>query len=309
MFWTKIKRVVRWSFASFWRNGFVSLAAVAVMTVTLFVIGSLVFIGVLLRTSIDALKDKVDINVYFVTSAPEEEILSLKKSLEVLPEVAKVEYVSREQALGGFKNRHQDDQLTLQSLNELGDNPLGAALNIKAKDAANYEGIARFLDQGGRLIGDGKTPIIDKVNYYQNKIAIDKLIRVTSSAQTLGLFVILFFAAVSILITYNTIRLTIFISRDEVSVMRLMGASGYYISARFLLQAAFYGVTAGVIALSVFYPTTYWLGPKTADFFFGVNVFRYYLDNFPQIFLLIFGSGIVLGVASSFLAVRRYLNA
>ena len=279
------------------------------MTVTLFVIGSLIFTGTLLRTSIDALKDKVDVNVYFLTSAPEEDILSLKKSLEALPEVAKVEYVSREQALVDFKERHQDDQLTLQSLNELGDNPLGAALNIKANDAANYESIAKFLDQGGRLIGDGKTPIIDKVNYYQNKIAIDKLIRVTSSAQTLGLFVILFFAAVSILITYNTIRLTIFISKDEVSVMRLMGASGRYISARFLLQAALYGIAAATIALITFYPVTYWLGPKTADFFFGVNVFRYYLDNFPQIFLLIFGSGIVLGVASSFLAVRRYLNA
>ncbi|MFA6272886.1 MAG: permease-like cell division protein FtsX [Candidatus Paceibacterota bacterium] len=309
MFWTKIKRVLRWSFASFWRNGFVSLAAVAVMTVTLFVIGSLVFTGVLLRTSLDALKDKVDVNVYFITSAPEEEILSLKKSLETLSEVAKVEYVSREQALEDFKNRHQDDQLTLQSLDELGENPLGAALNIKATDAANYEGIAKFLDQGGRLIGDGKTPIIDKVNYYQNKIAIDKLIKVTSSAQTLGLFVILFFAAVSILITYNTIRLTIFISRDEVSVMRLMGASGYYISARFLLQAALYGIASTAITLLAFYPVTYWLGPKTVDFFFGVNVFRYYLDNFPQIFLLILGSGIVLGVASSFLAVRRYLNA
>ena len=309
MFWIKIKRVLRWSFASFWRNGFVSLAAVAVMTVTLFVIGSLIFTGTLLRTSIDALKDKVDVNVYFLTSAPEEDILSLKRSLEALPEVAKVEYVSREQALVDFKERHQDDQLTLQSLNELGDNPLGAALNIKANDAANYESIAKFLDQGGRLIGDGKTPIIDKVNYYQNKIAIDKLIRVTSSAQTLGLFVILFFAAVSILITYNTIRLTIFISKDEVSVMRLMGASGRYISARFLLQAALYGIAAATIALITFYPVTYWLGPKTADFFFGVNVFRYYLDNFPQIFLLIFGSGIVLGIASSFLAVRRYLNA
>ena len=309
MFWIKIKRVMRLSFASFWRNGFVSLASVAVMTVTLFVIGSLIFTGTLLRTSIDALKDKVDVNVYFLTSAPEEDILSLKKSLEALPEVAKVEYVSREQALVDFKERHQDDQLTLQSLNELGDNPLGAALNIKANDAANYESIAKFLDQGGRLIGDGKTPIIDKVNYYQNKIAIDKLIRVTSSAQTLGLFVILFFAAVSILITYNTIRLTIFISKDEVSVMRLMGASGRYISARFLLQAALYGIAAATIALITFYPVTYWLGPKTADFFFGVNVFRYYLDNFPQIFLLIFGSGIVLGVASSFLAVRRYLNA
>ena len=279
------------------------------MTVTLFIIGSLIFTGTLLRTSINALKDKVDVNVYFVTSAPEEEIFHLKKSLEALPEVVKVEYVSREQALVDFKTRHQDDQLTLQSLGELDDNPLGAALNIKAKDATNYESIAKFLDQGGRLIGDGKTPIIDKVNYYQNKIAIDKLIKVTNSAQTLGLFVILFFAAVSVLITYNTIRLTIFISRDEVSVMRLMGASGRYISARFLLQAALYGVVAAILVLLIFYPTTYWLGPKTADFFFCVNIFRYYLDNFPQIFLLVFGSGVILGVASSFLAVRRYLNA
>jgi len=182
MFWTKIKRVVRWSFASFWRNGFVSLAAVAVMTITLFVIGSLVFTGALLRTSIDALKDKVDVNVYFVTSAPEDEILSLKKSLEALPEVAKVEYVSREQALADFKMRHQNDQLTLQSLDELGDNPLGAAFNIKAKDAANYFSRGMALANNlnyDKALGDflkalSLNPNLPTANNYVGFIYIDK---------------------------------------------------------------------------------------------------------------------------------------
>ena len=132
MLWTNIKRILRTGFVSFWRNGFVSLASVLVMTVTLFVIGSLVFNNALLDSSIGELKDKVDINVYFLTSADEESILSLKKTIEAFPEVARAEYVSREQALENFRKRHEDDTLTLQALDELGENPLGAVLNIKA---------------------------------------------------------------------------------------------------------------------------------------------------------------------------------
>src|SRR5260221_12584426 len=101
------------------------------MSVTLFVVGSLVFNNALLQSSLSELKQNVDINVYFVTTADESDVLSLKQKLDTFPEVASVQYISREQALAAFKDKHQDDQLILQSLDEVGDNPLGAVLNIK----------------------------------------------------------------------------------------------------------------------------------------------------------------------------------
>ena len=222
--WIKIKRVIRAGFFSFWRNGFVSLSSILVMVVTLFVIGSVIFSGVILRFTLDQIKEKVDINVYFVRTANEADILAMKDKLEKLAEVqSPIIYVSREQALEEFKQRNQNDELTLQALEELGENPLGAKLNIRAKDPGQYENIAKFL-QNQSALSVGNTSIIDKVNYYQNKEAIDRLTSIINSSNRLGFVLTIFLVVISVLITFNTLRLVIYMSRDEISVMRLVGA-------------------------------------------------------------------------------------
>ena len=307
MLWVNIKRIVRTGFVNFWRNGFVSLSTVLVMTVTLFVIGSVIFLSVVLRSSLTELKQKVDVNVYFVTTAPEDGILSIKKSLEALPEVLLVEYVSKDQALEDFKQRHANDTLTLQAIAELGENPLGAVLNVKAKETSQYEGIAKFLEGKNVLSKDGAS-IIDKVNYYQNKIAIDKLTQIIDSAERLGVAITIILAILSILIAFNTIRLIIYISREEISVMKLVGASNKYIRGPFMVSGLMYGVFSGIITLVIFYPLTYSLGKVSENFFAGVNVFSYYIGNFWQISLIILGTGIILGAVSSALAISRYLR-
>jgi len=308
MMLTSMKRIARSGFFSFWRNGFVSISSVLVMIITLFVITGTIFLGAILNASLQEIKNKVDINVYFVRTAPEEDILILKKALEVLPEVKEpVEYVSREDALADFRQKHQDDQFTLQALDELGENPLGASLNIRAKEPSQYEGIAEFLKSKSALTEKG-TAIIDKVNYYQNKTAIDTLTRMINSANRLGFILTLFLVCVSILITFNTIRLAIFMSRDEISVMRLVGASRMYIRGPFIVSGAIYGVVSGFITLILFFPITLWLGNATAEFFVGLNVFSYYISNFAQIFLIVIFSGVFIGSFSSFLAVRKHLK-
>lgn len=307
MFWTKLKRVFRSGFVNFWRNSFVSLASVLVMTITLSVVGLLLFVGVVLNASLNELRDKVDVNVYFLRSASEKDILSLQEAIEKLPEVKETEYISREQALADFRARHQSDELTLQALDELGENPLGAVLNIRAKEVSQYESIAKFLD-GKQSLSAGGSQIVDRVNYAQNKLAIERLTRIIEAARTLGFAIIAIFAVISILITFNTIRLIVFMSREEISVMRLVGASSMYIRGPFVVEGMMYGGIAGVLTLLLFVPLTYWLGPVTEDFFSGVNIATYYLYNFFQIFLLIVGSGICMGALSSYLAVRRYLK-
>lgn len=307
MFLTNLRRIARTGLMSFWRNGFVSLASVLVMIITLSVIGAIVFLNVLLDTSLAAIKDKVDVNVYFVTEAPEEDILAVKSSLEQLPEVASVTYTSREQALENFRVRHENDQLTLRALEELGTNPLGAVLNIKAKEPSQYEGIATFLENDSALSPSGSS-IVDKVNYFQNKTAIDKLSTVISAADKLGLGIMIALIVISVLITLNTIRLAIYISREEIAVMKLVGASNMYVRGPFLIIGMLYGAIAGMLTLIIFLPITYWLGDASQSFFIGINVFSYYLANFGQIFLLIMLSGILIGAISSFLATKKYVN-
>ena len=305
--WVRTKRVIRAGFFSFWRNGFVSLSSILVMMVTLFVIGSTIFLGVILKNTLQEIKDKVDINVYFVTTANEDDILAMKKNLENLPEVQSVAYVSRDQALTDFKTRHQNDQFTLQALEELGDNPLGATLNIKAKDPSQYSSIADYLNSKINSADPGAS-IIDKVNYNQNKDAIDRLIKIIDSANSLGFALTIILIIISVLITFNTMRLVIYMSREEISVMRLVGASTGYIRGPFFIAGAIYGFVSGILTLILFYPITLWLGNTTANFFVGLNIFHYYTANFGEIFLIIVGSGIIIGAFSSFLAVQKYLK-
>ena len=116
-------------------------------------------------------------NVYFTTDAPEDQILALQTSVNALPEVASTQYISAPDALANFRELHQNDQLTLQALDELGDNPLGAVLNVKAKDINSYGAIANFL-QGQEALQTGQAQIIDKINYFdqQHQDAINRLV-------------------------------------------------------------------------------------------------------------------------------------
>ena len=178
-------------------------------------------------------------------------------------------------------------------------------LNVKAKDTSQYESIANYLNQQNTARGDSS--IIDKVNYFQNKDAIDRLTKLIDSGEKVGFSLAIIFALISILITFNTIRLAIFTSKDEISVMQLVGANYMYIRGPFMVGGILYGLTAGIVTLILFYPLTYWLNKYTETFFAGNGIFTYYIHNFGQLFLVIMGSGIAIGVISSFLAVRRYL--
>ncbi len=304
MFWTNTKRIIKSGFVYFWRNGFVSLSSVLIITLTLFSLGGIIFAGAVLNYSLEEVKSKVDVNVYFVPTADEDDVLALQNKLQSLPEVAMVEYISSEEALANFKERHVNDEITLQALEELGDNPLGAILNIRAKETSQYEGIAEFLDSES---GDNGT-FIDKVNYYQNKDAIDTLTRMINGGTKIALAVTLVLVLISILIAFNTIRLAIYIAREEISVMRLVGASNRYIRGPFIIAGIMYGAVSALITLAFLYPATYWVSSVTGTFFSGFSALEYYMAHFFEIFVIILGMGVFLGAISSYLAVRKYLR-
>jgi len=307
MIWIKVKRVFKSGVANFWRNGFVSLSSLVVMFITLFMISSLIFMSAILKFSLQELKDKVDINVYLTTKASEIDILTLKKSIEAITEVDSVIYTSRDEALVNFKERHKDDALTLEALAELDENPLTASLSIKAKEPSQYEGIAKFLNDRDSTSGNSN-PIIEKVNYYQNKIVIDRLTKIIEATNTVGFWVAILFLIISIIITFNTIRLAIFISREEISVMRLVGASDRYVKGPFVVSGILYGTVSAILVIIIFFGLTYWIGNLSKNFFIGLDLFDFYLKNFGQIFFIILGSGVGLGAISSYLAVKKYLK-
>jgi len=303
---TSLQRIIKSGIFNFWRNAYVSLASIIVMSITLFVIGSVILSSVLLEHTLTELKNKVDINVYFSLDASEDNILSVKESIEQLPETQEITYQSRDEVLEEFKERHANDQVTLAALEELSDNPLGARLNIFAKNPEQYASIAEFLE-GQNLSQDGE-PLISRIDYNQNKAAIDTLAGVINTAERLGLILSIVVVAASVLITFNTIRLAIFISRDEIGVMRLVGASTPYIRGPFVITGILYGLVSSVLTLSVLFPVTYWFGGITESFFIGFNVYSYYLSNVLWIAGVILGSGTIIGAISSYLAVWKYIK-
>jgi len=303
---TSLKRIIKAGFTNFTRGGLVSFAAVLVVTITLSVITLIILLHSVLYFSLNTIKEKVDVTIYFTVDAPPERIMLLKESLEKLPEVAEVSYTSSEEALALFRGRHENDYPTIAALDEIGTNPLGAYLNVKAKEISQYESIANFMKSDNALVL-GSASIIDKVNYHQNKLVIDRLNAIISGAQKLGFLITLILIIISIIVTFNTIRLTIFISKDEIGVMQLVGASKMHVRGPFMIEGAIYGIISTVVTLIIFVPATAWMGSNMTGFL-GLNMYDYYVSNFFQIFAILLLSGIILGVISSFLAIRRYLN-
>lgn len=304
---TDFRRIIRSGGVAFWRNKLVSASSLLIMTITLIVAGSLILLNALLNFSMAQIQDRVDVNVYFYPDISEDTILALQQKLEAVPEVARVAYTSREEAIAIFEERHQDDYLTLQALKELDDNPLGASLSIKAVDASQYETIANLFDEDSTLVPDSAS-VIEKVNFYQNKPIIDRLNQIIATVQRLGIAITIFFAAISVLIAYNTIRLTIYTARDQIGVMRLVGAGARYVRGPFIVTGILYGVIAAILSTIILYPVTLFIGQKTETFFGGLDIFHYYTGNIIQFFVILVVIGSVLGVIASLLAVHKYLK-
>ncbi len=317
MIFTTFKRITRTGFVNFWRNGFLSFAAVVVITLSLCAFGGMVFAGAFGRSLIADVKDKVDINVYFTLDTTENDVLALKKDVEKLTEVSKVEYVSRATALAQFKEKWQGNALIMQGLDEIGDNPFPASLNIKAKDPGQYGSITNFLENKNPTNAAGDT-IIEKINYQQNKLVIDRLGRIIPAVEKGGLIVALILIVVAIIVIWNTIRLIIYTAKDEIAVMKLVGASNIYVRGPLVVSGIMYGVLSGLITLLLMSAFAYWSDTVVlrlagvqvaADFELAVNVFsRYFVQNFGQIFIMIMGAGIILGGVSSYIAAKRYLR-
>ena len=306
MFWITIKRVSKSGWINFKRNGLVSSASVLVTTITLSVITALFLFNASLSSMIVSLQDKVDIAVYFTIDAPEEKILALKDTLSNIPEVKSVEYVSADEEVLAFRDRHVDDYLTLQALDELGGNPFGGSLRIKAKDSAQYESIASLLEGDSQVARDN-SQIIERINFAQNKVVIERLNMLINGSQKAGGATTLILALISIIIMYTTVRLTIYMSREEIGVMRLVGASSSYVRGPFVVEGMLYGFFAWLITLLLFLPITYIITRQIGSLM-SMNLYQYYVSHLFSIGSLVLLVGLALGALSSFLAARRYLN-
>ena len=299
---TLIKRIFKSGWLSFSRDGGLAAATCLIMLIPILLITSLFLLKDVGQFLISTIQEKADISVYFKEGAPEEDILKVKEEVSEIPEVKSVKYVSKEEALESFVQRHKDDPVLMESLEEVGGNPFLAALNIRSFEASQYQAVANFFETG---ISEN---LIEKIDYYQRKSVIERIFALTSGMGKAGISLSIVLAIVAILVTFNTIRLAILNQKEEIKIQRLVGASNWFIRGPFLVQGAISGIFATIICLLIFTLICWFLSPKIEILFSGLNIWKYFTSNFFTIILLQLVTGIGLGVISSTIAIRKYLR-
>lgn len=303
---TLFKRVTRAGMTLVRRSGILGVSSIAITIVTLTVILGLFFTQALLDASLKAIESRVDVTLYISDSANDDTIQYMKTELESMPEVRDVEYISKEEALVLFRERHSNDELTMQALEEVGSNPLPASLVIHAKDTAQYENIIATLEDDSTFLEENKS-FITKVNFSRNKDIINRILVLRDGVQKFGYTLTVIFILIAILVTFNTVRLSTYTMKDEIEVMRLVGARGSHIRGPFIIAQIIYSIIAAIITLLLFLGITYLLR-DSLTVFFGVDLFVYYIKNILQIAGIVLFSGLALGILASYASVTRYLR-
>lgn len=301
---TSFKRIIKFGWQGFWRNKNLSLQVIFIMVVSVCAITFFFLFEKVSSFLIEQSEKKMDISVYFQKDTPEEKILGLKEELTGLyGQVKSVEYISKQMAQEVFIEKHQDDKFYLEALEQVGANPFLPSLSIEAVSPQQYAFIANFLQEGE------SNSFIEKVSYSKNKQVIDQLFYITSSVKKAGLVVGIIIALLAILITFNTIKLTIFSLKEEITTSRLVGASNWFIAGPFLVQGILYALFSVVIFNIVFIIFAVFLNSRLQVLFLDFNLLAALKHS--AVFL---GIGQILftvfcGTVSSFLAARKYLKA
>ncbi len=300
-------RIIKTGLQNFLRNLTLAIAAIAVMVITLTIILFSVITSATFGNTIDQITDKIDISVYLkddVTAEKRDDVIAQFKGLA---NVKSVEYISKDQALEDYKQANQDKPDLLAAISQT-DNPLPASLRIKPIDPNRIEEIRTFIESP-----DIKPLQSDATSYSgERKDAIDNITSATRFFQRAGIAGVVVFAMVSMLIIFNTIRMAIFNRRDELQIMRLLGASTWFIRGPFVVETILYGVIASVVSIAIchfiFVVSSTTLGASSFGLLDINFASQYFADNFWIILGAQMGIGVLIGAFSSYVATRRYLK-
>lgn len=296
------KRITKAGWKSFSRNIGLNTAMIFILAAVVLFADFLFIFNAAAKILIADVQSKVDISVYFKDDASYDDIAKIESEVKNIPEVASVKYVSKEECLADFIETHKGDTLLLDSIKEIGGNPFLAALNIKAVQASQYEQIAKFFENSS--FGN----LIEKVDYYQRKPIMDKIFSAIEGINKGGLGLTVILALIAVLIAFNTIKIAIYNMNEEISTMRLVGASNWFIRGPFLVQGAINGLIAFLIAFPIIFVVCFGFDAKIKFLTPDISSLGIFLYNFWWLLLIQFVCGIGLGVVSTYIAVRKYLK-
>ncbi|MDZ4244089.1 MAG: permease-like cell division protein FtsX [Candidatus Doudnabacteria bacterium] len=296
-------RILNNGFLNYKRNFLLSAAATAMMVVTLFIISSLLVLNVLTNLSLASVKDKVDVSIYFNLGASEQTIRQIQRQVELIPAVKSIAYIPPVTAREKFKELHKDEPLLIESVEQFNDseNPFPASFAIRVNELGDYATVISLFQ------GEKFEPFVKKIT--DKRDIVDRLNRITKGIKNIGLGLTLIFSLITILVMFNTIRLTIYNRREEIEIMRLVGASNSYIKGPFIVEGIFYALAGAVITAALLYPMIFILTPKISGFLqLPADQINTWGLNFWVLLALQIISGVILAVISSLIVVKKYLK-
>ncbi len=285
------------------RKGFMTFTSILVLSVAIIVVLGSVFMQALFTMSVQAVEKRVDMNVYMLPSANESVVTSLIDSLKKLPEVKQVELTSGEESLAQFKDRHSDDYLTLQALEELDSNPFGSVISVQANSPDSYETIARYLGTDSTALSSEITTSIEKVNFYENKKIIERLSSLNYQIRIAIFGIISISTVLAVLMVSAVVRSVVYSLREELALLKALGSSSAFIYGQFTVAFAIYSFFATAISIIIGYLGAWWADGHLSDFAPGVSLVSFLSQNIIQIVVMLFASACVIGWASSALSV------
>jgi len=274
------------------------------MVLTTVSITLVVALNIIGQNVIRAVQDKVNVDLYFYDTVPETTILQAREYLQSLPEVADVLYVSQDEALKDFREAHVNDPEILATLDELDKNILPSSLTVHAKNIDNYPKITNTFE------ASEYAQYVDHQDFSDNQVLIGKITQITKRSYEFGIAVSLIFIVISVIVIFNTIRITIYSHREEVGIMKLVGATNWFVRAPFILESVILGCIAAVITTAIFYGILAVSNPSLSTFFSGYNfsALSYFSANVLIVVFVEVVGAILLSTISSMIAITRYLQ-
>ena len=301
---TNLKRILTFAINDFSRNKGISIAAIFVLTITIMLVTGLFFFQGITGYLTSQIRDKIDITAYFKDGTQEQDILNVKDELmKMSPNIKNIDYISKDQALASFNQTHQDNPVLARALQEVGNNPFLPSLNITTNgDPSQYASISNILQTSDF------SKLIDKVDFSQKKDTIEKVYSITSHINTFGILLGIILILVAILVVFNTIKLAIENSKEEISTMKIVGAGNWFVRGPFVIQGIIYGVAAFIICILLSGIFAYFLAPQIQIIMPGFDMFDYFLTNLWIFVLIQLGFGIGVGAISALIVVKRHLE-
>ncbi|HSX29132.1 MAG TPA: permease-like cell division protein FtsX [Candidatus Saccharimonadales bacterium] len=299
-------RIVHTGMVNFARNAWLAIAAMAVMIITLTIVLFSIVTNATFANTIAQITDKIDVSVYLKESTSPAAGEGLARDLRKLPNVKSVTYLDKEEALDRYREQNANNPALLSAINET-DNPIPATIQIKPVSLNRIQDIKDFLNK------PTAKKLWEDVSYRDDrKSAIDKIAHATHILQRAGIVTVLIFAVISVLIIFNTIQMAIFNRRDELTIMRLLGASTWYIRGPFVVETIIYGVLSALISIlimhSLFVASSSALQASSLGLLDIGYAASYFKAHFWQLLVMQVLLGILIGAASSVIATKRYLK-